>query len=196
MRARFYSTRADQLARLRAAGWQIITMKAAPVVVAFQSIGEKYHVKAWKGAADKAAFYYCFRSEDRARAYVDEYTASVARGVTSRAERTKATADKRASLKASDHFTVGDVVYNSWGYDQTNIDWYQVVEVKAKSVVIRPVARNYAETQFMAGRCQPRRNEFTGEAQLKPLDETGNISAKHGGFSKWDGRAVYESHYA
>lgn len=41
---------------------------------------------------------------------------------------------------------VGDVFYESWGYDQTNSDFYQVVAVTPKSVRIRMInARRVGE---------------------------------------------------
>ncbi len=36
----------------------------------------------------------------------------------------------RKSPDASEHYMEGDVLYDSWGYDQTNIDWYQITKVK------------------------------------------------------------------
>ena len=35
--------------------------------------------------------------------------------------------------------TVGDILYSSWGYDQTNIDFYEVTEAGEKAIVIRKV---------------------------------------------------------
>ena len=102
---------------------------------------------------------------------------------------------RRKNLKASDYWAVGDVLYNSWGYEQTNIDWYQVVEVKAKSILIRPIHKNYKETAYLQGVSQPRRNDWNGVVHLKPLDEHGNISMYHGSATKWDGKPVHESHY-
>jgi hypothetical protein len=31
----------------------------------------------------------------------------------------------------------GDIVYNSWGYDQTNIDYYQVIRTTKKQVILK-----------------------------------------------------------
>lgn len=36
---------------------------------------------------------------------------------------------------------VGDVFCSSWGYDQTNVDFFQVVEIKEKMVKIREIAQ-------------------------------------------------------
>ena len=42
---------------------------------------------------------------------------------------------------------VGDIFYESWGYDQTNINWYQVVGVtpSGKSVRVREVRSEIVE---------------------------------------------------
>ena len=34
----------------------------------------------------------------------------------------------------------GDILHHSWGYDQTNCDFYQVAEVKPVSVVLKKIA--------------------------------------------------------
>jgi hypothetical protein len=34
---------------------------------------------------------------------------------------------------------VGDILVRTWGYDQTNVDFYQVLAVTARSVRIRPI---------------------------------------------------------
>lgn len=35
---------------------------------------------------------------------------------------------------------VDDVFYSSWGYDQTNVDWYQVVKVTPASVYVKKIS--------------------------------------------------------
>lgn len=42
---------------------------------------------------------------------------------------------------------VGDILYSSWGYDQTNIDWYQVVSVSpsGKSANVRKISGRTVE---------------------------------------------------
>ena len=36
-------------------------------------------------------------------------------------------------------YNIGDIFYSSWGYDQTNVDWFQVTAVSAKAVKIRQI---------------------------------------------------------
>lgn len=40
---------------------------------------------------------------------------------------------------------VGDILYSSWGYDQTNIDFYKVVKVSGFSVWIQELGKKIVE---------------------------------------------------
>lgn len=45
-------------------------------------------------------------------------------------------------------FKVGDILYSSWGYEQTNIDFYQVAELNGSSMItLKPVALEVKEAQ-------------------------------------------------
>jgi len=46
---------------------------------------------------------------------------------------------------------VGDWFYCSWGYDQTNVDFYRVVGVTPKSVKIQQWTTTYLDTEVGAG---------------------------------------------
>jgi hypothetical protein len=194
---KFHGNRATQLETLRKQGWRVVTFKECSLVVAFNTLSDgRISAKGWRGNADKPAWYYGFRDVGRAEQYVTEFARQVKASEDTRAGWKKDRQEKRAALKAADHWAVGDVIYNSWGYDQTNIDWYQVVEVKPKSIVIRAIADNCSDVGGPSGgRTAPRRNEFTGKPLLKPCDESGRISMSHGCATKWDGRAKGCSSY-
>ena len=196
--ARLLGTRQQQLDHLRENGWQIVKYKHLPVVVAFRArLNEDgvVFVKGWQGKADKPSFFYHHANSARVEASVTHWVERVKETTRYKADRAAEQLARRAALKATDHWSVGDVLYNSWGYEQTNIDWYQVVDLKPKSIVIRPIQKNYGESGYLSGHSQPRRNEFCGELIIKPLAENGGVRFKHGAATKWDGRPVYESHY-
>jgi len=67
-----------------------------------------------------------------------------------------------ARTRFQNPYKVGDVLHHSWGYDQTNCDFYQVVEVKKASVVLRKIG---AETVpgsegFMSESIMPTKDAF------------------------------------
>lgn len=62
---------------------------------------------------------------------------------------------------------VGDVLRASWGYDQTNVDYYEVIELVGKaSVKVREIAQDKKEEGFMCGRTVPKPGEYCGAAKV------------------------------
>ena len=75
---------------------------------------------------------------------------------------------RQAEKKAATHeLRCGDIVYSSWGYEQTNVDFYQVVQVvSAKSVRVRRISRRTIETGFMCGITRALKDEFCPDAPM------------------------------
>tara|TARA_Y100000310_G_scaffold307482_1_gene349605 strand:- start:5450 stop:5830 length:381 start_codon:yes stop_codon:yes gene_type:complete len=65
----------------------------------------------------------------------------------------------------------GTVLVNSWGYDQTNIDFYEVVSKTKASVKIRPIGSEEVEDSRLAmqGTCRPVRGQYTGDTQTRRI---------------------------
>jgi hypothetical protein len=184
-------TREVQLEHLRSNGWKIVTFKNAPVVVAFKEMGGKVHAKAWAFKRHKTEFYHCFSSMAEAQGYAERLVFRVAGCVQQKTARLDEAKAKRQSMKAADFYAVGDVLYNSWGYDQTNVDFYQVVQVLPRSIRVRKIAKDYVEQRSMAGESTARVGHFIADPMLLTVNENGNCR-----YSKWDGKPKYESHYA
>lgn len=67
---------------------------------------------------------------------------------------------------------VGDIFYASWGYDQTNVDWYQVVDVTASGCYILPIGSKRVGFDTV----MPVKNDFGDRDVL--LDANNKISKK------------------
>lgn len=116
-------------------------------------------------------------------------------------------AEKKKALE-NNPFQVGDLMYDSWGYEQTNIDFYQVIEVKNKSVVIQPIKGKMVPSQgysSMAGLTAPVKDSFCGEPIKKNVTawvSNGNpnyyLKSKHGIINQYNKgeEGVYCSWYA
>lgn len=50
-----------------------------------------------------------------------------------------------------DYFAPNDIVYNTWGYDQTNIDFYRVTKVTAKFVTLEAIGSTVTEYHTCGG---------------------------------------------
>ena len=56
---------------------------------------------------------------------------------------------------------LGKVFYSSWGYDQTNVNFYQVVALRGKkTVILRELEKDYTATGAMCGEVKPILNSF------------------------------------
>lgn len=77
--------------------------------------------------AIKPKEYYRFSSPEKRQAYLDRWIAN----------EVKREQDKAARRVARSTHTLqkGDVLYTSWGYDQTNVSFFEVVELKGASSV-------------------------------------------------------------
>lgn len=53
---------------------------------------------------------------------------------------------KQRAAEYMEQVEVGDIFYSMWGYDQTNVDFYQVVKKTAKMITLRPIEAESTET--------------------------------------------------
>ena len=58
----------------------------------------------------------------------------------------------------------GDVYMTSWGYEQTNVDFFQVISKPTPaSVVVRQIDQSITDDGFMSGKTKPLVDNFIGE---------------------------------
>jgi len=151
-------------------------------------------------------FNYRFRSVERMVEFCNEWINKVEANI--KANNELKAKKKEAQKVMNHHFKEGMIIYNSWGYDQTNIDFYQVIESKEKSIKLRKICKSRVEGSegFMCANVKPIENEFIGEPFLKKVNLSvsynGNISyyikAEHGCFCEYKNSesGVYSSWYA
>lgn len=107
-------------------------------------------------------------------------------------------AKRQARAEFENPYKVGDFLYSSWGYDQTNREFYQVLEVRPTALLIQEVAQNRERTGYDSGTCSPIRDRFVKPAQWVTLqiDGLGGHSVPspiHGGLYTYEGKPVYFS---
>ena len=135
----------------------------------------RFTVEAWKGRAKNSYAYTSFRTAlhradwivgEQARADVDEKF---------KAEQKAQKAAWLADMKAE--MVVGAVLYTSWGYDQTNVEFFEVIERKGASVTVREILKRSVEGSegFMCDRVTPSTGpeRFVGETITKRITAYG-----------------------
>ncbi|EJC3740827.1 MULTISPECIES: hypothetical protein [Enterococcus] len=112
-------------------------------------------------------------------------------------------------MKANTPYKVGDIFYSSWGYEQTNVTFWQIIKLTEKTAWFRPIkkqtVKNYTS---MSGETMPIPNEFIDyplartkdsivrkriNPALYPNELYGNRSWDT--FYRYDNQPVYESSY-
>lgn len=112
---------------------------------------------AFAGKADKPAWHLSFRDSAAREKRVGAFFAAIEAHEAARVA-------KRTERAAWRHpFKVGDIFSTCWGYDQTNREYYQCVEVRGKHLIVREIASGYVATMWMAGKATPMPGEFIGE---------------------------------
>ena len=117
----------------------------------------------------KIEFNYRFGSEARMIEYCEDFLVSLDRAAAYKEERKIARANARKEAIAN--VKEGDIYVASWGWEQTNVDAYQVVAKKGASVVLREIALESIEGSegFMSDRVRPVKDAFIGEEFKKRI---------------------------
>lgn len=105
--------------------------------------------KAFAGKRAKPDFYTRFATQARR----DEYVAQWIDGIKTAAARKIAARKEAAEWQHG--CRVGDIFRCSWGYDQTNIDYYEIGAVNGKTVEVLEIGQQRNETGWLQGDCVP-----------------------------------------
>jgi hypothetical protein len=121
---------------------------------------------AYKGKAYKPVWHYSFRDPEQMMVKIDAFFAAAKAWEESKAKRRKERLEYQHTLQ------VGDVLYSSWGYDQTNINFYQVTRLVGKKMVelMEIAGHSGGEDSFMSAETEPVKDSFiTSWRTPKPI---------------------------
>lgn len=101
---------------------------------------------------------------------------------------------------------IGQIFYESWGYDQTNVDFYQVVKVHNSKVSLKALRQDKKETFSMMGTCTPLKDSFASNQIIEKklmfyLDMNNEVKpyfkgGYKGAINLWDGKPKQWTGYA
>ena len=154
---------------------------------------ERPCLKVYRGKGSKAiASYYYSSPESR-----EESVAGYKSGADSR-EAYKAERKAAKAAVTNEAVEVGSVWYSSWGYEQTNIDFYKVVEkFGTKGLMFVEIGSKVEVREFEdRGVCVADPENVTGEPFKKLMGGNEWISlTSYSSLSPYDGRELYWSSY-
>lgn len=151
----------------------------------------QYCATGWNGKRQEKPVLYAFFYTEKAR------EVAVTHLIQATAQHKVASQERRQSQNVAHTFAVGDILSGSWGYEQTNVEFYQVVEVpSANYVMIRELAHvSSGETGYMTGTCMPDPGNYVGEAIRRKVNQ-GSVKINSSVYlSTWTGSALRWSSY-
>ena len=155
---------------------------------------DKFYAACFAGKSNKPLWYYHFRNESKRRDYIDKTIEQRLKRIEEKEKR------RRERLDFQHDFEKGDILYSTWGYDQTNVDFYQVTDVRGKMVVIREIEQKVVGSHPPQDSVVPVKNKFIGPPKRKKVlkgysgDQSGYVKINSFAFAyKWDGRPIYQT---
>ena len=151
---------------------------------------------------EKSIYNYVYKTLEEAQTKANTSFNNISTNIKTREEEKRKKSEAMKTLKASDFFKLGDIIVNTWGYEQTNVEFYQVTEVKNKTIEVKEIAQKEVQTEgysSMACDVLPVENSFLTDGanyqlRVKPEGYLSNPKSFYY-FHKWSGRPQYKSWY-
>lgn len=149
--------------------------------------------KGFKGRKVGPVFNHYFGSEEKRETFVNGKVSEWQADAKRKAER-RSEANQPHSLK------VGDILYSSWGYEQTNVDFFKVVRLAGKTMieVTELACESVQATGGMSDTVIASNRELGGSMRRKVNMWGSRPSISLTSFSNaypWDGKPIHRSWY-
>lgn len=173
----------------------------ANAVAYLYDCGDKPAAIGYSGKRNKPDFHNTWHLKEARLGYLNRWREGLVAAIASKEEARA----KRKILNAKGHDVPIGAIFNwSWGYDQTNNNFYQVIAVTKCMVTVREITSKLVsgmETGPMAGHVIACPDEFIGEPMRKRVqfgseDKPYLTMETFGWCSLWNGKPQYESWYA
>jgi len=119
------------------------------------------------GKAIKPTWFYRFKSVEQRNKEIEQTFARVQ----SKLDRKAQEKAKKTDAMANHGVVVGDVFRCSWGYDQTNIDYYEVIAITGKTATICRIGCLSENTGWLQGDSVPQLGAFIGKPKKKLIQK-------------------------
>lgn len=106
--------------------------------------------------------------------------------------------DKEEAKELLNNLKLGDIFVCSWGYEQTNVDFYQVINIDKSKVTFKAIRGHVTRGIGFdySGYVMPLKDNFTGEKSFEKVIRSRHVKLNsHSSMSLWDGKEHYYSSY-
>lgn len=147
----------------------------------------RYYGIAFAGKSNKPLWHYSFKSPESRQKQIDETVRSRKSLID---YKTKKLQERRDFVH---NIQKGEIFSTSWGYDQTNVDFYEVVEVKGKMVAVREIALKVVKEDRGSDLVMPVPGHYVGPAKLVKPSTGGGFKVDDHYASKWNGKPEHQT---
>jgi len=176
-----------------------LSQSECPTQVYYKEANGKFYSLGFLGRAINSTFNYVWSTAEAREQHLNKFFRQK-----NEYELRKATrrAEQKAKIAEGHKLVVGDILVSSWGYDQTNIDYYQVTDLIGKTMVeVRQIRAEVVGTSGYYDKLMPIKDSFntprfegdtwrceTLRKKVSPGGSSISISSYASAY-KWDGRA-------
>jgi hypothetical protein len=151
----------------------------------------------------KVIYHYKFTTLERAEQQANAYINNAKSVAEYREIKRAAKAEANKGVNAADFYQIGDVIVNTWGYEQTNVNYYKVVKVTAKTISIVEIGLTTVKgSEYSHGMACNVTADLSnvlpnGDSFTLRVYEKGRLSNPESFYymRKWSGEAQYNSWY-
>lgn len=158
--------------------------ESSAVAYTYELANGKLVALGYRGKRTKNDFHYAYKDAERREKSIQTFFDGVRASETATRERR---VERTAAPRGAD---VGDILSASWGYDQTNVNFYQIIKLVGKfTVVIREVGSKHTDDSHVVA--SP--DSFIGdEKRIRLANGSGKVGSSQY-VSVWDGKPAYET---
>lgn len=149
-----------------------------------------FFVLGFKGKKAKPIYYYAFQSEEKMNEAFNRYKAIENKKLDDLQKRVQMYDERKNKIQKD------SILYSSWGYEQTNINFYKVLERSGSKVILQELAPNKEFSCYDSGKCTPS-EILIGEPFEKRLTKFASVNINSfESASLYNGDKLYFSTYA
>lgn len=166
--------------------------KGLTIVRYISKYNQKNAVAIWKHRGYKPIYNYGFNDVEEMEKWIENEKIVADRDEISLQNDMKKYEERKALIQK------GSILFSSWGYEQTNIDFFKVLERKGDFVIIQEIGSRIEKyDHFMSGTKVADESVTIGEPMRKKLTKYGSVNlASYKWTSLWDGKPMRFSTYA
>ena len=152
-------------------------------------------LKGFHGKSQKASFFYAYSSEEKRAEKIEAFTGQLIEIANWKANRREERKAQTATFKEA--LKVGTILSDSWGYEQTQVEFFQVIAINKNKVTIREIGHLVAKGSEGHDCCNvmPDIGNFTKGPIIKTVASDCIKIDSCVSLTLWSGKPKYKSWY-